>query len=49
MADRRDRDPPAGQADHGLRRLLTWTFIALALVLVMTMIAVSLVMRWFGA
>ena len=34
--------------DHGLRKLLTYVFIALVLVLMAAAIAVTLVVRWWG-
>jgi hypothetical protein len=38
--------PPA-QPDDGLRKMLTWTFIALVIAVVMAMLGVSLVIKVF--
>lgn len=40
---------PAVVSDPGLRQLLTYTFIALAFALVLSLLAVYLVVRWFDA
>jgi hypothetical protein len=45
-------EPPASRRpepikDDGLRQVLTWTFIALVVSLLMTMIGVTLAIRWF--
>lgn len=42
-----DEESPA-QPDTGLRQLLTYTFIALVVVLLFAIVAVDLVMRWWG-
>jgi hypothetical protein len=34
--------------DHGLRKMLTYVFIALVLVLIAAAVAVMLVVRWWG-
>lgn len=45
--------PPSGndgrppQKDDGLRRVLTWTLIALVVSLVMAVVGVTLAVRWF--
>jgi hypothetical protein len=41
---------PASQPepDDGLRRVLTWTFVALVLVLLFSAVAIYLVTRWFA-
>ncbi len=45
--------PPTGNTDHsppkddGLRRVLTWTLIALVVSLVMAAVGVTLAVRWF--
>jgi hypothetical protein len=45
---REEQQPqPPAQRDDGLRKLLTWTFIALVISVVMAMIAVSLVIKVF--
>jgi hypothetical protein len=41
-----DGQPPP-VADTGLRRILTWTFVALVVSLVMAYIGVSLAIRFF--
>jgi hypothetical protein len=33
--------------DDGLRRVLTWTLVALVVSLLMAIVAVTLVIRWF--
>jgi hypothetical protein len=38
-----------GPSDPGLRRLLTYTFIALVLSVVLALFAVDLVIRWFDS
>jgi hypothetical protein len=42
------RNSRGSQEDHGLRRMLTYVFIALVLTLVAAAIAVTLVVRWWG-
>jgi hypothetical protein len=37
----------AHRPDHGLKRLLTYTFIALVLAVLASLVAVNLVIRWF--
>lgn len=45
--------PPAGREsrpapkDDGLRRMLTWTFVALVVSLLMALVGVTLAVRWF--
>ena len=45
--------PPAGrdsrpaQKDDGLRRVLTWTFVALVVSLLMALVGVTLAVRYF--
>ena len=45
--------PPAGRGsrpapeDDGLRRVLTWTFVALVVSLLMALVGVTLAVRWF--
>ena len=41
------RRRPEPIKDDGLRRVLTWTFIALVVSLLMTLIGVTLAIRWF--
>jgi hypothetical protein len=41
-----DRQPPHVE-DTGLRRMLTWTFVALVVSLVMAYIGVGLAIRFF--
>jgi predicted secreted protein len=40
-------DGPAPVKDDGLRRVLTWTLIALVVSLLMTLVGVTLAIRWF--
>ena len=45
-------EPPPGERpprteDDGLRRMLTWTFIALVVSLLMTLVGVTLAIRFF--
>jgi hypothetical protein len=40
-------DDPSQSPDPGLRRLLTWTFLALAFALLVAWIGVSLAIRFF--
>jgi hypothetical protein len=42
----RQPDPPVVR-DDGLRRLLTWTFIALAVTLLLAAAGVALAVYWF--
>ena len=43
------RDPASQpEPDDGLRRVLTWTFVALVLVLLFSAVAIYLVTRWFA-
>jgi hypothetical protein len=45
--------PPTGRGsrppsrDDGLRRVLTWTFVALVVSLLMALVGVTLAVRWF--
>jgi hypothetical protein len=39
--------PNPREEDNGLRKVLTWTVIALILSLLMAFVGVSLVVRWF--
>jgi hypothetical protein len=41
------RAEPRTAPDSGLKRLLTYTFIALVLALLAAVLAVNLVIRWF--
>ena len=44
-------DEPSGERrepDTGLRRMLTWVFVALVLTVIAAIIAVELTLRWFG-
>jgi hypothetical protein len=43
------RRPEKTGPDDGLRRMLTYTFIALILCVLFSLFAVSLVTRWFGS
>jgi hypothetical protein len=43
------RRPQKTAPDDGLRRMLTYTFIALVLAVLFSLFAVSLVTRWFGS
>jgi hypothetical protein len=43
--DRNDRPP--SPRDTGLRRMLTWTFIALVFSILMAMVGVNLVIHFF--
>ena len=47
MADEAPQQTAPPPPDDGLRRMLTWTFIALVLSVVAAMIGVNLVMRYF--
>jgi hypothetical protein len=48
LPEERVRDPASQpEPDDGLRRLLTWTFVALVVVLLFSGVAVYLVTRWF--
>jgi hypothetical protein len=40
------RQPPHLK-DTGLRRVLTWTFVALVVSILMALVGVSLAIRWF--
>lgn len=40
------RAVPAG--DPGLRRMLTWVFVALILTVLFAVIVVEITLRWFG-
>jgi len=42
------RNSRGASDDHGLRKMLTYVFIALVLVLIAAAIAVTLVVRWWG-
>ena len=39
---------PERPPDSGLKRLLTYTFVALVLAVLAAFLAVNLVIRWFG-
>jgi hypothetical protein len=39
-------EPPP---DTGLRQMMTWTFIALVVAVLFSLLAVHLVFRWFGS
>jgi hypothetical protein len=41
------REPPNVTADTGLRRVLTWTLVALVVSILMALAGASLVIRWF--
>jgi hypothetical protein len=45
--DESQETPPPPPPDDGLRRLLTWTFIALGVTLVLAAIGVTIVVYWF--
>ena len=45
--DEPQQAPPPPPPDNGLRKLLTWTFIALAVTLLMAALGVSLAIRMF--
>lgn len=47
MEDERRREPQQPASDPGLRRLLTYTFIALVLSLLLAFLAVTLVVHLF--
>jgi hypothetical protein len=47
MPDESSDSSQKSQPDDGLRRVLTWTFIALGVTLVLAAIGVSLVVYWF--
>lgn len=47
MDDERPREPRQPASDPGLRRLLTYTFIALVLSVLLALLAVTLVVRLF--
>jgi hypothetical protein len=38
---------PAPERDRGLRRMMTWVLIALALVVALAFVVVELMLRWF--
>jgi hypothetical protein len=40
-------EPPTATGDTGLRRVLTWTLVALVLSILMAFAGVSLVIHWF--
>jgi hypothetical protein len=40
---------PVVEKDDGLRRLLTWTFIALGVTLILAAIGASLAVYWFDS
>jgi hypothetical protein len=42
-----DRSRPPSPKDDGLRRVLTWTFVALVVSLLMAIVGVTLVVHWF--
>jgi hypothetical protein len=42
-----DGSVPVKLKDDGLRRVLTWTLIALVISLLMTLVGVTLAIRWF--
>jgi hypothetical protein len=46
-AGRDDRAPVKPVKDDGLRRVLTWTLIALVVSLAMAIVGVTLAVRWF--
>lgn len=49
LPEERVRDPASQpEPDDGLRRLLTWTFVALVVVLLFSAVAIYLVTRWFA-
>jgi hypothetical protein len=41
------REPPPVTGDTGLRRVLTWTLVALVVSILMALAGVSLVIHWF--
>ena len=43
-----ERNSRGGTDDHGLRKMLTYVFIALVLTLIAAAIAVTLVVHWWG-
>lgn len=50
MADQLgDADEQGRATDPGLRQMFTYTLIALALALLLGLVAVAAVVRWFGA
>lgn len=40
-------EPPTVTNDYGLRRVLTWTLVALAVSILMAFAGASLVVHWF--
>lgn len=48
MTGEQQRRPQRTAPDDGLRRMLTYTVIALILCVLFSLLAVSLVTRWFG-
>jgi len=47
MGDEQQRAEPQRPADPGLKQLLTYTFIALVLAVLLALVAVNLVIRLF--
>jgi hypothetical protein len=45
---RRDASSQPAGADKGLRRMLTWVFVALILTVLFAFVAVELTIRWFS-
>ena len=41
-------EQPTAQPDVGLRQLLTYVLVALVLTVILAVLAVDLVMRWWG-
>jgi hypothetical protein len=41
-------DPPDPSADKGLRRMLTWVFVALILTVLFAFVVVELTVKWFS-
>lgn len=47
MVDKRGDELPERSKDDGLRRVLTWTLIALVISLLMALVGVTLAIRYF--
>ena len=49
MTDPPERPTPTPERDRGLRRMMTWVFITLVLVLGLAFLVVELTLRYFQA